>query len=100
MIVSADQNIPLDLYSPETGAGQITQKWMETRSKVLTAFTVYWKSGRNDHTLSTPGGIPFIGKLGDTIISDAQLGSAGALVVDGLDFGIIDPNYIRFGSEG
>lgn len=89
----------LQLYDPQTGTGEITQKWIETRSRVLTAYAVYWRSGDTDGMLSTPGGIPFIGKVGDTIITDERLGSSKTLTVDGLDFGIVDPSYIRFGSE-
>ncbi|MBU3055525.1 calcium-binding protein, partial [Pseudomonas indica] len=89
----------LELYDSQTGLGEITSEWIADRSAILAAYNIYRKNGEGDGVLSLPFGDPFWA-FGDTVISDSALGSSQQLTIDGYDFGLIEPRYIRFGNQG
>ncbi|MEO0444292.1 MAG: hypothetical protein AAFZ92_11245, partial [Pseudomonadota bacterium] len=94
------------LYEQHNQNGELnlehfSEQWLNDRALALRAYTAYWKTGDTDNVLSTTVDIPLpFWQLGDTIISDAELGEEQALTVDGFDFGLVDSNYLRFGGDG
>jgi Ca2+-binding RTX toxin-like protein len=99
--VDVSQNIAdrFSLYDEQTGEGEVTKQWISDRSAALAAYSVYWRRGETDGVLSVAAGIVPFAQLGDTIISDIALGSSQNLTIDGFDFGIVDPRYVRFGDD-
>jgi hypothetical protein len=67
---------------------------------MMAAFLEYYgRDDEHDHLLSRSFGLPF-GFSGDVVISDAARGLDGNLTIDGFDFGISAPRYLRFGDAG
>src|SRR5690606_15950070 len=90
-----NQDGSLNLYDEQTGEG-MTESWIADRAKALAAYSVYWLRGDMDGMLNAGAELPFW-QWGDTIISDAISGET--LTIDGWDFGIADPRYLRFGGQ-
>lgn len=96
VITEANNPVDLSLYNPQTHTGAITQEWIEARSKALTFYSIYWNRRETDGVLTTP---LVLALPGDLIISDAALGAAGDLTVDGFDLDGTPARYWRFGDQ-
>jgi hypothetical protein len=82
---SANANGELELYDAESGTGELTKTWLDTRATVLDAYVAYLREGENG-VLDTP----LFGQWGDVLITDPNLRTAThTLRIDGADLGVL-----------
>ena len=86
----------VDLYDRVTGSGSITDRWIEARAAML---ELRWLMDQNNAPyaeLWRPTGALYAPVLADRIFTD--LASGVSLGIDGVDFGIVDPIKVVFGT--
>jgi Ca2+-binding RTX toxin-like protein len=99
--VSSDVAQKFKRVDPITGVGEITDQWIDDRSKVQAAFMLYWKRAKTDGLLSVADfgvRLPFW-QLGDTQVVVEGPTTAQQLTVDGFDLGVVPTTLRYFGSD-
>ncbi len=90
------------LYDPSTGTGEISDMWIDTRSKVQWLFNTYWSRHETDGVLSAVEmlGLP-VPQWGDVdiVIEGKVQADTQYLKIDGVDLGIVTTSLRYFGND-